>query len=355
MTRATAGLLALSGVLAACGSHSSKAAVHPAGTVTSPTTDATTSSSPPPPPPTCPLTGQPAPNGQVPQRPALAIKVENLPQARPQYGFSKADVIYEEPVEGGITRYVVIYQCQGSPRVEPVRSGRLIDPEIVMQYGAHPLFAYSGAIQPAVDSIDASTLIDVGAYRGPASDFWRDPDRVIPHNLETSTSLLWAYGASVGAKPAAPPSPFTFGSPVAGGTPAASVHISYEFSNLTWTWNPTTGLFQRSYDDPGYVGQAAMGEGGYMTASNVIVMHVVEYPSQFVEDATGAHENLLTLIGSGAVEVFRNGTEFSGSWVRPKFSDVTKYVTASGQTITLTPGQTWIELVPTTIPTAVTP
>ena len=58
-------------------------------------------------PPTCPLTGV-APHHRIPDRPALAIKVENLPEARPQAGLQKADVIYEEPVESGITRFIVV-------------------------------------------------------------------------------------------------------------------------------------------------------------------------------------------------------------------------------------------------------
>ena len=72
-------------------------------------------------PPTCPLTGV-APHHAVPDRPALAIKVENLPEARPQAGLERADIVYEEPVEGGITRFIVVYQCQDSKRIGPVRS-----------------------------------------------------------------------------------------------------------------------------------------------------------------------------------------------------------------------------------------
>src|SRR2546422_5988262 len=59
----------------------------------------------------CPLTGQRAPGGTVPNRPALAIKMENSPDSRPQTGLDTADILYEEAVEGGITRFVVIYQC----------------------------------------------------------------------------------------------------------------------------------------------------------------------------------------------------------------------------------------------------
>jgi hypothetical protein len=63
------------------------------------------------------------------------VKVENIPVARPQTGLSFADIIYEEPVEGGITRFIVIYQCRDASRIEPIRSGRLTDPDALVQYG----------------------------------------------------------------------------------------------------------------------------------------------------------------------------------------------------------------------------
>ena len=74
------------------------------------------------PPPACPLTGEPAPGGSIPQRPALAVKIDNYPHARPQTGMDKADIIFEEPVEGGITRYVAVFQCQDSTLMD--RSAR---------------------------------------------------------------------------------------------------------------------------------------------------------------------------------------------------------------------------------------
>src|SRR5438309_2305585 len=88
-------------------------------------------------PPPCPLTGQRAPGGIVPQRPALAIKVENLPESRPQAGLDGADIVYEEPVEAGITRFIAVFQCREAARVEPVRSARLEDPDVLKQFG-HP-------------------------------------------------------------------------------------------------------------------------------------------------------------------------------------------------------------------------
>jgi hypothetical protein len=299
------------------------------------------------------LTGQSPPGGHVPQRPALAIKVENLPAARPQYGLSAADVVYEEPVEGGITRFIVIYQCRDASRVEPVRSGRIIDPEILVQYGAHPLIGYAGAIPPAVSAIDSSSLIDLSAARAPASVYPRDPGRYAPHNLLTSTSALYSYANSLrGPQTTPPPSPFVFGPQPASATPAASVHIAYQYSDVTWTWQAATQTWSRAYSD---TGPATMGEGGVVHAANIIVMKVVMYPSPYPEDPTGTHENLLTLTGSGPAQVFRNGTVTNGTWKRASLGATTSYVDASGQPIALTPGQTWVELVPTTVGVTVAP
>ncbi len=300
----------------------------------------------------CPLTWLPAPHGRVPQRPALAVKVENLPAARPQYGLSEADIVFEEPVEGGITRFIVVYQCHDASRIEPIRSGRIIDPEIVRQLGAHPLFAYAGAIDPATAAIDSSPLIDVGIYRAPASAYWRDPSRYAPHNLVSSTAVLYAVGRHEHASSMPPPPLFSYGPLPATAVPAARVHIAYPYSDLTWTWQPKNGNWARSYADTGI---ATQGEGGQVTATNVVVLQVVMYPSPFVEDPTGAHENLLRLTGSGAAEVFRNGALIRGTWVRPSLAQTTRLLDVHNHPITLSPGTTWVELVPTTVPVAATP
>jgi hypothetical protein len=356
--RFAATVLTLAGLTAACGSHHAKTVFAPPSVTAATATTSTTSTTVARPTTTtahrvatCPLTGLRAPGGKVPQRPALAIKVENLPASRPPYGLAAADVIYEEPVEGGITRFIVIYQCHDAARVEPIRSGRLIDPDIVSQFGAHPFFAYAGAIQPVVTKVDASALVDVGIYRAPNS-FWRDSARYAPHNLVSSTSALYAAGGAQHAASTSPGPVFRYGALDATAVPAASVHIPYEFSDVTWTWQPGPRTWLRSYADTGL---ATLGDGGAIATNNVVVMKVVLYPSQFVEDATGSLENLLVLTGSGPAQIFRNGAVVNGTWTRPSLSQQTEFLDAQGHAISLTPGQTWVELVPTTVGVTFTP
>jgi hypothetical protein len=278
--------------------------------------------------------------------------MDNLAAARPQYGLSAADIVYEEPVEGGITRFVVIYQCHDAARIEPIRSGRIIDPELLAPLGPHVLLAYSGGIGAAVGAIDHSPIIDVGVDRAPLPTYWRDPSRYAPHNLASSTAVLYWVGSADHASPTPPPPLFTFGPLPAGAAPAASLHISFLYSDLTWTWQPRLKAWTRSYAD---TGPATMAEGGQVTAANVVVLRVVMYASPYVEDATGVHENLLVLTGTGPAQVYRNGAVISGIWARPNLAHAPQLLDSTHHVIPLSPGPTWVELVPTTVAVASTP
>lgn len=288
------------------------------------------------PPATCPLTGLPAPGGRVPQRPALAVKIDNIPVARPPSGLDTADVVYEQPVEGGITRFIAIFQCRNAATILPVRSARLVDPDIVRQYGARPLFAYSGGAAHVLAKLADSPLLDIGANRAPGA-YHRDSSRRAPHNLVSSTEALYAAGSEHGAANTPPPAVFHYGPLPAASErdPARTVHIPYPSSDLTWTWG--AGHWSRSYAT---TGPATLGDGGQITTTNVIVMHVNQYT-----DVTG----------TGALQVLRNGAVVDGTWHRLRLEDLTQMVDRQGRPIDLAPGPTWVELVPPTVSVTVSP
>ena len=343
-------------LLGGCGSSPKKAAVNTTTTAPPTTASSTTTTTRPKHVAICSLTGGPSPSGKVPRRAAIAVKVENLPAARPQWGLDQADIVFEEPVEGGITRFIAVYQCQGAARIEPVRSARLVDAQILEPMGK-VLFAYSGAIQPVVNEVDSpgSLLQDVGADTS-GQAYWRDPARVEPHNLATSTKLLYAAAGAKGYAESPPRPIFSYGAAPRGGKPVVAAHIDYPLDITTWTWAPKSGHWLRSYAcppgeqqvcTPEDNGPAMLGGGAQISAANVVVMHVVEYPTPYVEDDTGTHENELTLTGTGPAWVFRDGEEFVGRWVRPTLTDPANFVETDGARITLSPGRTWEELVPT--------
>ncbi len=295
----------------------------------------------PPPPPSCPLTGQPAPHGQVPDRPALAIKVENLPEARPQAGLERADVVYEEPVEGGITRFIVVYQCRDAGRVGPVRSGRTTDPKVLVQFG-RPVMGYAGGVAPVVRAIDRAGVIDVN-YDIAVSAYTRDDNRSAPHDLFTSTRALWKAAK---AKEGAPAPVFAYDPELAGPSRRArTVHLPFSsYSDVFWKWSRTQAAWLRSHGSVPHV----LEDGSRVSAANVVVMQV-QVSSGPIVDAAGNHSPEVELTGSGKAYVFRNGRMIVGRWERPSLKDVTTFVTKAGAEIALEPGVTWVELLPDTL------
>jgi hypothetical protein len=273
----------------------------------------------------------------------VAVKVENLPEARPQWGLDHADIVFEEPVEGGITRFIAVFQCHNATRIEPVRSARFVDIDILEPLGTI-LFGYSGAIQPVIDAVDApgSLLEDVGADRASGA-YSRDPTRLEPHNLETSTAALYGAAATFGYQSKPPPPLFSYGPLPKGGAPVGAVNIDFPLDVTTWTWDPKAEHWLRSYSD---TGPGIQGDGVQLSAVNVVVLHVHEYPTAYIEDDTGNHENQLVLTGSGPAWIFRNGEELQGSWQRASLAQGTTFVEDDGTKITLSPGNTWEELVP---------
>jgi hypothetical protein len=295
----------------------------------------------PPPPPQCPLTGEPAPHGQVPDRPALAIKVENLPDARPQAGLDRADVVYEEPVEGGITRFIVVYQCHSAGRVGPVRSGRTTDPKVLVQFG-HPVMGYAGGQAPVVRAIDRAGVIDMN-YDIAVSAYSRDDSRAAPHNLYTSARQLWKAAKS---RDGAPAPVFSYDPEVAGPSrKARTVHLAFSsYSDVFWAWSRTQSAWLRSHGTVPHV----LEDGTQVRAANVVVMQV-EVSSGPIVDAAGNHSPEVELTGSGRAYVFRDGRMVIGRWERETLKDVTTFATKAGGQIALAPGVTWVELLPSTI------
>ncbi len=293
------------------------------------------------PPPACPLTGKPAPGGVIPDLPALAIKVENLPEARPQAGLDRADVVYEEPVEGGITRFIVIFQCREADRVGPVRSGRTTDPGVLVQFG-RPVIGYAGGAGPVVRAIDRAGLIDenydiaVGAYR-------RDPNRAAPHNLYTSTQALWKAAKS---KEGAPKPVFTYDAQLTGASRRVhTLHLPFSsYSDVYWKWSPKAGAWLRFHGTVPHTVE----DGSQVQAANVVVMQVPVHAGTIV-DAAGNPSPDITLTGSGKAFVFRDGRMIAGRWKRASLHDLTTFVTKDGTEIALAPGVTWVELLPSTI------
>ena len=151
-----------------------------------------------PPKPTYPLTGVENPDPAIAARPALVVKIDNAPAARPQTGFNAADIVYEEIVNDNLTRFALVFQSGNANPVGPIRSGRLQDVDLFTALD-RPLFAWSGGNVTVTRAIDASELHNVGPNH--ANVYYRSKDRSKPHNLYSNTDQLFALPASMCAVP----------------------------------------------------------------------------------------------------------------------------------------------------------
>lgn len=304
--------------------------------------DAVTGRSPAKPPPTCPLTGELAPGGKVPRRPALAVKVENLPAAYPLAGLQNADVVYEELVEGGLTRFMALYQCSSSPRVGPVRSARTTDPGVLLQFGPRSMLSFSGAQRAVVNDIGRTTLISYDETTG-GDAFTRDDRRAMPHDLFLNTAKLWARAGAAATKAGPPRRIFTFSAdPPSGGKGVTGVRLSFSPANVAvWAWTPSRGVWTRELDGS----PMTLESGRPITAANVVIQQVVVTASNLV-DTLGNPSPEVTLKGTGKAWVLRDGRVIPGRWVRKVMGAVTKFETKGGEIIPLAPGSTWVELLP---------
>jgi hypothetical protein len=298
---------------------------------TTPTTTTTVATTTTLPPPTAPLTGLPDPSGTALTRSALTVKIENTPEALPQWGIDQADVVYEEIVNGGITRLAAIFNSQAPTKVGPVRSVRPTDTQVVWPLGG--IFAFSGGAPYAIDSIETAPVKLVDESSAGVAMF-RDPDLEAPHNLFASAPLLFAFKGT----PTPPPALFTYRSATtkAVGTLVSKFVVPFpSIYPVTWTWDATT----KSWDRTLFGMSDVTGTGVRESPQNVIVMFV-----NYV-NGIGTENSYADLQGSGTADVFSDGREVAGTWSRgSSMADVIQYHNVAGATIALTPGQTWVEL-----------
>ena len=288
-----------------------------------------------------PLTGLEPPGGQVPKRAALAVKVENLPQARPRWGLDKADIVFEEPVEGGITRFIAVFQCQNADRIELFVRPVWLTRSILEPLG-RMLIAYSGAIQPAIGEIDSKTsLLSDLSDNWASSAYWTDPTRYAPHNLVTSTSASLCGGCFALSREATD-TDLQLRAASARRLPGCGRQPQLpprrDQLDLAQGRGPLV---------PVLFGHWARHDGrrAQVTASNVVVMSCWSTRPRHGKRHRRARDDL-ALKGTGPAFVFRDGTVFYGHWERPLLDPGGFIDSKSGATITLTPGNTWEELVP---------
>ncbi len=293
-----------------------------------------------------PLTGVLDESGATAKRPALSVKIDNAGKARPQVGLDVADLVFEEVVEGGVTRFIAVFHSAAPDEAGPVRSVRPMDPKIVSALGG--LVAYSGGIPEYVAMMRKAPVQDVnidvatGAYR------WAK-ERPKPHNLMAHPAELWDLADEEHSDP--PAAQFEYRAPgeTFGDAEAASVRIPYSnFASAAYAWDGGSGTWKRSQD-----GAAHLVASGTQIAPHNLVVQFVSTRKLGNVDASGHAVNESIVTGEGDAWVLSGGRVAKGRWSKPDADAPTRYTDAAGNAVKLSPGRTWVHFAPVGSPVSV--
>lgn len=290
-------------------------------------------------PKTAPLTGADGGSGVDLDRRALGFKIDNTPPAIPQSGVESADLIYEEVVEGGLTRLLVVFQSQNADSVGPIRSVRPVDPKLIKGLG-NAVLIFSGGQPGVLDLVKQSGVTTVSPNSNSGA-FKRESGRSSPHNLYSSTGDI--YGV-LSDKNGAPPELATFGNLPSDmkTAPATKVDVVFERTSPTvWTYNSDAGKYERQFNGA----PEKVASGATLQIDNLVFQQVESIPTSFTDENNQPVPNW-KVVGQGKLWVARDGKIVTGTWNRSSETGVAKLTDESGNEIPLHTGNTWWSLVP---------
>lgn len=282
-----------------------------------------------------PLRGIEVPAGSV-ARPSLAVKIDNHEDARPQIGLERSDIVFEELVEGGLTRYVGVWHSDIPDLLGPVRSIRPMDPDIISPFGG--IVAYSGGAEEFVEMMMIAPVVNSVFDLDDTGLFYRVDDKESPHDVVVKAAELVRRHADLPA----PPQLFMYAatgsasSATVKGDPVRAVNVTFSESRWPgWNWDAASQGYLRSQEGAPDLD----GNGAQLAATNVLVLSV---------DIDWRYEDIpkTTMIGSGEAWVCAGGRALHGSWSKDSATAPIVLTAHDGSVVELSPGNTWIELVP---------
>jgi hypothetical protein len=309
-----------------------------------------------------PLNGAPILAGQPSvQRRPLAVKIDNAPTARPHYGISQADMVWELLVEGFITRLAAYYHSQDPTVIGAVRSVRFSDRYTTPMVRGSLVFSGASQLMERLvrEDVAAGYYVGVSPQLGQGSSFYRTnvDGRVAPHNLFTSSQALREATNSVGGGGAVDVPRWDFLAqaqhpPTIGGfigsVPARTLTVPYRAdARVRYDWDASANIYLR-YQSNGFrsVLEEDGANGAWIMAKNIVIINTDVWVTDVVDDAGGAPSLDMRLVGSGPASIFRDGLRQDGTWSRATNNDPFTFTNFYGAKIYLSPGQTWVHVLP---------
>lgn len=276
------------------------------------------------------------------ERKPMAVVIENHPDSRPQSGINKASLVYETFAEGGITRWLAIFQEEDVAEIGPVRSARNYFVEWALSFNA--LFAHVGGSSDALDLIIKYKVLDLNQF-SLGKFFWRDSKRYSPHNVYTTTDKLREAARSKGyaTEDSKIPSFMFKDDPKESDRPEALSFVVNFNSNfaVTWTYDKKGNQFLRSMAGKKQVDRVT----GEQFAAKNIVIEFSEF--SYGTTRTGEQSTKIRTTGTGKAIFYIDGKRTTGTWSRSGQTSAPRFFDDAGKEVVLNGGTTWVEVVPT--------
>jgi hypothetical protein len=300
------------------------------------------------------LTGLPGPD-DAQLKPILLVKIENNSIVRPQTGLDRADLIFEELVEGGATRFAAAYQSNIPDEVGPVRSVRHVDVSLAAPIA--DVFAFSGGAKKTMKYVGLELPTAMSQVREGAPGMNRKPGVLAPNNLFLDTKQMFAAVAEYDT----PSSGFFVPSPMSAAVPAPSSSttstpvvpapvgktvntVEVAFSTLAkpnWKWNATDKLWMRSEGSNPFNNI----DGSQFGTNNLVIIEIREVDAGY-KGSTGGYVPRSVTSGSGRGWVLSNGKAVEVRWNKPSVVSQMELSDTNGNPFIMPTGRTWVELLP---------
>lgn len=274
---------------------------------------------------------------QVNKRPVTAVMIENSVDARPQSGLKDAGVVFEAVAEGGITRFVALFQDTQPDYIGPIRSVRPYYIDWFLPFDAS--IAHVGGSPKGLSDLKSLNAKDLDQFANSGS-YDRITQRYAPHNVYTSIAKLNELEIKKGftsanftgfeRKKEEPAKTLTANS--------IDLNISSFNFNVHYVYDGASNTYKRSEGGTVHIDE----KSGSQLAPKVVVAVVMQRGI----DGDGQHTDYTTT-GSGKVYVFQDGIVTEGTWTKTSRSAQWTFVDANNKPLKFNPGQTWFSMVDT--------
>jgi hypothetical protein len=268
-------------------------------------------------------------------RPVTGVMIENSPDARPQSGLTQAGIVYEAVAEGGITRFLALFQDTQPDYIGPIRSARPYYLDWLLPFDA--AYAHVGGSPEALAQIKSLGVKDMDQFFN-AGAYSRVSSRYAPHNVYTSmakfdllekqkgyTSSKFTSFARKPDHKAAQPTAVSI-----------DINISSYLYHSHYDYDVTANSYKRSEGGKPHVDERS----GLQIEPKVVLALVM--PSHLEADD---HHSAYDTVGSGPMTVFQDGIATAATWSKPSRTAQFSFTDSAGQTLKLNAGQTWIVMV----------